>query len=92
VRGDEFGDAFRDRIEEVVDSYTYAMATQAAIAPSSADITDAILAMPEMQEVRDFISRMANGLSPKMDGGRRQMEIWNLSEPVIDWALGGPWW
>ena len=70
---------FRDAIAEVI----------FVRGPSKA-IADDILAMPEMQEVREFISRMANGPSPKMDGGRRQMEVWNLSETVIDWVLGGP--
>ena len=50
----------------------------------------AILTMPEMHEIKEFISRMANGPSPKMDLGRRQMEIWGLSESIIDWVLGGP--
>jgi hypothetical protein len=85
VSGDEFGDEFRDRIAAVIEFWG-----GAEMVPNR-DMADAILAMPEMQEVREFISRMANGPSPKMDGGRRQMEIWNLSETVIDWALGGPW-
>jgi len=85
VSGDEFGDAFRDRIAAVIEFWGGAEMV------SNRDMADAILATPEMQEVREFISRMANGPSPKMDGGRRQMEIWNLSETVIDWALGGPW-
>jgi hypothetical protein len=74
------GDELRDAIA-VTGSQPYSMT------PCDAD---AILAMPEMQEIREFISRMANGPSPKMDRGRRQMEIWNLSESVIDWVLGGP--
>lgn len=85
MSGDEFGDAFRDRIAAVIEFWGGAEMV------SNRDMADAILATPEMQEVREFISRMANGPSPKMDGGRRQMEIWNLSETVIDWALGGPW-
>jgi hypothetical protein len=85
VSGDEFGDAFRDRIAAVIEFWG-----GAEMVPNR-DMADAILAQREMQEVREFISRMANGPSPKMDGGRRQMEIWNLSETVIDWALGGPW-
>lgn len=85
MSGDEFGDEFRDRIAAVIEFWG-----GAEMVPNR-DMADAILAMPEMQEVREFISRMANGPSPKMDGGRRQMEIWNLSETVIDWALGGPW-
>ena len=78
------GDAFRDRIAAVIEFWG-----GDEMVPNYDD-ADVILAMPEMQEVREFISRMANGPSPKMDGGRRQMEIWNLSETVIDWALGGP--
>ena len=51
---------------------------------------DAILAMPEMQAIKAFIDRMANGrYGPKMDKGRRQMEIWNLPESIVEWVLGG---
>jgi len=72
---------FRNRIAEVI------YVRDRFDAPTQ-DTADAILAMPEMEEIREFISRMANGPSPKMDGGRRQMEVWNLSESVIDWVLG----
>lgn len=47
----------------------------------------AVLATPEMQAIKAFITRMANGPSPKMDRGKRQMEVWEIPESVIEWVL-----
>ena len=82
---------FRDRIEEVVDSYTYAMATQAAITPSSADIADAILAMPEMEAIRGFIRDAADhAVFTGMEKHQSDyMVVMGMYTSVIDWVLSG---
>lgn len=78
-------DAFRNRIAEV------AWASRprpggAAYQHGGMSTADAFLAMPEMQEIKEFISRMANGPSAAMRG-RRLLKVWGLSDSVIDWAL-----
>ena len=82
------GDAFRDHIQEVVDSYTYYMATQPAITPSLAatDIADAILTMSEMQAVKAAL------LSAKVNGNLDFM-WWTLGKKApsfLSWVLGDP--
>jgi hypothetical protein len=42
----------------------------------------------DMQAIRQFIYHLANGRAPKMDHGRRQMQVWKLPEHVVDWVLG----
>lgn len=78
-------DALRNRIAEV------AWASRprpggAAYQHGGVSTADAFLAMPEMQEIKEFISRMANGPSAAMRG-RRLLKVWGLSDSVIDWAL-----
>ena len=81
---------FRDRIEEVVDSYTYAMTTQAAVALSSVDIADAIFAIPEMKAIRKALFsayETIDQITPILE-----VEwLWGVGLPqsVIDWVLDG---
>lgn len=83
-------DTFRDAICEEINGLAVGSgyyATRVAW-DEAREAGAAILAMPEMQAIKQFISRMANPHAPKMDRGKRQMEVWGLPESVIDWVLG----
>jgi hypothetical protein len=79
---------FRDAIvDAVANAEGIDPDTQQTFPADAENCADAILAMPEMQAIKQFIVRQANGPSPKMDLGKRQMEIWKVPESVIDWVL-----
>jgi hypothetical protein len=81
------GNAFRDRIAEVI-------YVRDRFDGPAQDTADAILAMPEMKAIKEALMiaawlRKDVGLVLNATD-REALRDMNLSETVIDWALGDP--
>lgn len=75
--------SFRQALIDLIDTYTYALATQATVVPSEADIADALLDMYDMRAIQRLIKDVAY---------EKPEWLSHVSMParVVDWAMEAP--
>ena len=56
--------SFRQALVDVIDTYTYALATQAGVGPTELDVAEAVLEMPEMQAIKDVLRLVRHARGP----------------------------